>query len=152
MKTEDTFDPFADLKKIAPECFFEPKYPYVFKFDLILDGKNYGQLEITVNDFLIISNMKGAETALKKIDEIALKEKGNEWTPYPESGECLLNYPLKTIDEIEFVLGARSDCNRNGLFKINGDFQAMREFIGKVANPVDTASLYKKTGEIIIYG
>ena len=73
MKTEDTFDPFADLKKIAPECFFEPKYPYVFKFDLILEGVNYGEIEVIVKDDLDISELKGDTETLKKLDEINKK-------------------------------------------------------------------------------
>ena len=36
------------IERICPECVFQPTYPQIFKFDLVLKSVNYGRLEIVI--------------------------------------------------------------------------------------------------------
>lgn len=141
-------DLFIRLKETAPECFFYPKYPYFFRFDLILEGVNYGEIEVIVKDDLDISELKGDAETLKKLDEINKKREGERWKLSPICWERI-NYPLKTVNTLAALLGGNDFCmyiGREEDFKPNKGFNEMLDFVRKSYFPVNAEKLYKKTG------
>lgn len=128
----------------CPECVFIPEYPQTFKFDLILADKNYGELEITVNQGLLIHELKGTEEAKEKLDKIAQKYANQPMKHLPIGLDDIVSYPLRDIMDIAEIL-------LESKFKRNGDYQKMSDFIGDIFAPIDHDILYEKTGILFTY-
>lgn len=126
------------LRTLYPECFFTPQYPYSFKFDLILKGENFGELEIIVKEGLMIEEIKGSEKTLKKLDEIAKKQEGNFFY-LPQRKKRFISYPVKKLNELKWILIYED-------FEKNGDFGEIGDFLANTYAPVKTELLYQKTG------
>lgn len=119
---------------------------------MILEGKNYGDLEVVVKEGKDIAEIKGAKLALKKLDEIN-KEGSNGYWEIPPDGERIMHYPVIYIDELASLLGQYCFFSgKNVKFEPNGDFNEVLEFLKHRANPIDTVALFEKTGVLIIDG
>lgn len=132
------------LKDIFPECFFKPQYPYNFKIDLILNGENFGSLEIVVKDGLNIAEIKGDKKTLAKLEEISKKNEGIFFNLPEPMGRRVIPYPLKKVNELRAVL-------RNEKITKNRDYEAMSKFIANTYSPINVDLLYEKTGIEILY-
>lgn len=142
-KLDFNIDPFADIRKLCPECIFTPKYPYVFKFDLILQGVNYGEIEVKVNLGLELSELKGDKRALAIIDKKA-KEKKDDYFYQLGLPIIFMSYPLTKIDQLYRLL------EEEGL-EINKGCSEMLKLIAKTYTPINAELLYEKTGIEINY-
>lgn len=130
-----------DFAKICPEAVFIPTYPQIFKIDLILDNKNYGQIEVEIKEELNLSSVKGTDEVLKKLDEIAKKNKEKFFCNSAELyNETKPKYPLTEAMSFYQVLRLEES------FSQKGDFLKLADFICNVLHPINTEILYQKTG------
>lgn len=134
----------TSLKKLYPECFFTPQYPYNFKFDLNLNGENFGELEIVVKEGLNIAEIKGNKKTLAKLEEITKKNEGVFFNLPEPMGKRVIPFPLKKVNELRAVL-------RNEKITKNKDYEAMSKFIANIYSPINVDLLYEKTGIEILY-
>lgn len=140
----------TSLKKEEPAIFYQFQYPYSFKFDLILEGENYGDLEVVVKEGRDIAEIKGAKLALNKLDEIN-KEGSKFFWRVPPDGDRIMHYPVIYVDELASLLGHFCTFDgENVKFEPNGDFEKMLEFIGHLYHPINTDLLYEKTGILML--
>lgn len=129
------------IEDICPECVFKPKYPQLFKFELVVNSKNYGNIELEIKQGLEISSLSGDKNALNKLDEIA-KKQANRAFYYiiPDNKERYISYPLKDVLELITALYEYEEV------KQGEDLEELRNFVSNVLYPVDTELLYEKTG------
>ena len=133
--------PFFDFAKICPEAVFIPEYPQTFKFDLEIDNKNYGWIEIEIREKLDIYEIRGEKTALLKFEKMAREAEGKTFIfPRFPFTERFFSYPVKDAVSLSEVL------MRDEKFKRNKDFLVFADFICNVLNPLNTDILYEKTG------
>ena len=133
------------VEEICPEAVFKPKYPKIFKFNLILKSEDWGEVEVIVKKGIVISELKGAKKALKKIDELAKKLRGEMIPLPPPDYEVPFVYPLKDLMSFSEVFIREKD------FKENGDFEKMIDFISNSYAPIDEIELLIKKGIKITY-
>ena len=133
--------PFFDFAKICPEAVFVPEYPQIFKFDLEVGDKNYGEIEIEIRDELNIYEMRGTKEALQKFEKMAREAEGKTFMfPRFPFTERFFSYPVKDAVSLSEVL------MREEGFKQSEDFFVFADFICNVLNPLNKDILYEKTG------
>ena len=146
-KLDVVIDPLASIKELCPEAFFQPQYPYIFRFNLILKGVDYGVVKIVVKEGLVISKLSGNKKALEKIEEIKKANQVRFFSVPAEFPPVFIDapvYPLSQINQLDCLL------KEEGIKK-NGDYEKMEDFISHIYSPINTKLLYEKTGIEIQY-
>lgn len=129
------------------ESVFTPKYPQRFSFDLIVENKNYGKINIEIKRGIEISSLTGDKVALKKIEEIGKKQVNNKTFYYNlcSSIPIFITYPFK---DAECLIAALLE-GETGFLK-TAEFNDFNNFINKVLYPIDEQLLIKN-GELPVF-